>query len=140
MKGCGKMHLNRLHLWRITKNGMGRRALKSYLRYGYIPLEDSVPDAFHTHEQVSRTLEYAYDDFVLAQIANALGKKEDYQMLSRRAMNYKHVIDTITGYAQGRYANGGNSLKRIMRSILSILLRREHLPTILGMFRTMYMG
>ncbi len=88
------------------KNGMGRRALKSYLRYGYIPLEDSVPDAFHTHEQVSRTLEYAYDDFVLAQIANALGKKEDYQMLSRRAMNYKHVIDTITGYAQGRYANG----------------------------------
>ena len=88
------------------KNGMGRRALKSYLRYGYIPLEDSVPDAFHTHEQVSRTLEYAYDDFILAQIANALGKKEDYHMLSRRAMNYKHVIDTITGYAQGRYANG----------------------------------
>jgi len=88
------------------KNGMGRRALKSYLRYGYIPLEDSVPDAFHTHEQVSRTLEYAYDDFVLAQVANALGKKEDYRMLSSRAMNYVHVIDTISGYAQGRYANG----------------------------------
>ncbi|HOV72137.1 MAG TPA: GH92 family glycosyl hydrolase, partial [Dysgonamonadaceae bacterium] len=88
------------------KNGMGRRALKSYLRYGYIPLEDSVPDAFHTHEQVSRTLEYAYDDFVLAQVANALGKKEDYRVLSTRAMNYAHVIDTISGYAQGRYANG----------------------------------
>ncbi|MCW1734114.1 GH92 family glycosyl hydrolase [Anaerorudis cellulosivorans] len=88
------------------KNGMGRRALKSYLRYGYIPLEDSVPDAFHTHEQVSRTLEYAYDDFVLAQVANALGKKEDYRMLSLRATNYTHVIDTISGYAQGRYADG----------------------------------
>lgn len=88
------------------KNGMGRRALKSYLRYGYIPLEDSVPDAFHTHEQVSRTLAYAYDDFVLAQIANALGKNEDYRVLSTRAMNYTHVIDTISGYAQGRYANG----------------------------------
>ena len=30
------------------KNGMGRRALNSYLKYGYIPLEDSVPEAFHT--------------------------------------------------------------------------------------------
>ena len=29
------------------KNGMGRRALNSYLKYGYIPLEDSVPEAFH---------------------------------------------------------------------------------------------
>ena len=35
---------------------MGRRALTSYLEYGYIPLEDGVPDAFHTKEQVSRTL------------------------------------------------------------------------------------
>ena len=33
------------------KNGMGRRALDSYLQYGYIPLEDKVPDAFHTNEQ-----------------------------------------------------------------------------------------
>ena len=41
------------------RNGMGRRALDSYLQYGYIPLEDSVPDAFHQKEQVSRTLEYA---------------------------------------------------------------------------------
>ena len=38
------------------KNGMGRRALDSYLKYGYIPLEDQVPDAYHTEEQVSRTL------------------------------------------------------------------------------------
>ena len=45
------------------KDGKGRRALKSYLKYGYIPLEDSVPEAFHNNEQVSRTLEYAYDDF-----------------------------------------------------------------------------
>lgn len=63
------------------KNGMGRRALTSYLEYGYIPLEDGVPDAFHTKEQVSRTLEYAYDDFALAQMAKALGKTDDYQAL-----------------------------------------------------------
>lgn len=88
------------------KNGMGRRALKSYLEYGYIPLEDEVNEAFHTQEQVSRTLEYAYDDFVLAQIAKELNKEEDYNKLMKRAENYKHVIDPTTGYAQGRLANG----------------------------------
>ena len=87
-------------------NGMGRRALPSYLRYGYIPLEDSVPDAFHKREQVSRTLEYAYDDFVLAQVAERLGKTKDYETLMRRAQNYRNVIDPRTGYAQGRHADG----------------------------------
>lgn len=88
------------------KNGMGRRALTSYLKYGYIPLEDSVPDAFHTREQTSRTLEYAYDDFVLAQLAKALNKTEDHEALMQRAANYRNVIDPRTGYAQGRYADG----------------------------------
>lgn len=88
------------------KNGMGRRALKSYQEYGYVPLEDSVKEAFHTCEQVSRTLEYAYDDFVLAQVAKALDKDDDYQVLIRRSKNYKNVIDPSSGYAQGRYADG----------------------------------
>ena len=88
------------------KNGMGRRALDSYLKYGYIPLEDSVMEAFHTHEQVSRTLEYAYDDFCLAQVAKELGKTKDYAALMERAGNYRNVIDPTTGYAQGRHADG----------------------------------
>lgn len=88
------------------KEGKGRRAMESYLKYGYIPLEDSVPDAFHKREQVSRTLEYAYDDFVLAQVAKKLDKKQDYTILMQRAANYKHVFDTTTGYVRGRYANG----------------------------------
>ena len=86
------------------KNGMGRRALKSYLRYGYIPLEDSVPEAFHQREQVSRTLEYAYDDFCVAQVAKALGKEKDYTELMRRSENWRNVIDIETGYANGRMA------------------------------------
>ena len=88
------------------RNGMGRRALDSYVKYGYIPLEDSVPDAFHTCEQVSRTLEYAYDDFALAQVAAALGKTDDCRALMERARNYRNIIDPRTGYAQGRHADG----------------------------------
>ena len=86
--------------------GKGRRALASYLKYGYVPLEDSVWQAFHKREQVSRTLEYAYDDFCLSVLAEGLGESEDAKMLRSRALNYKNVIDPSTGYARGRYANG----------------------------------
>lgn len=88
------------------EEGKGRRALASYLKYNYIPLEDSVWQAFHKREQVSRTLEYAYDDFVLAQVAQKLGEKADYETLMKRAKNYQNVIDPQTGYARGRYADG----------------------------------
>ena len=88
------------------KNGMGRRALQSYLKYGYIPLEDEVSDAFHTNEQVSRTLEYAYDDFCVAQMAKALGKNDDYKVLMARSENWRNVLNPQTGYVDGRYADG----------------------------------
>ena len=67
------------------KDGKGRRALPSYLKYGYIPLEDSVWDAFHRREQVSRTLEYAFDDYALSRFAEALGKTEDHSTLLKRS-------------------------------------------------------
>ena len=87
-------------------DGKGRRALESYLEYGYIPLEDSVWDAFHKREQVSRTLEYAFDDYALSQVAKDLGSNGDYKALLKRAKNYRNVFDTKTGYVRGRYANG----------------------------------
>lgn len=88
------------------EDGMGRRALKSYLKYGYVPYEDSVPNAFHTKEQVSRTLEYAYDDYALAQVAKKLGKNEDYELLIKRAENWKNVINPQTGYAAPKDSMG----------------------------------
>jgi predicted alpha-1,2-mannosidase len=88
------------------KDGKGRRALTSYLKYGYIPLEDSVWDAFHRYEQVSRTLEYAFDDYALARFANELGKSDDYTILTKRSENWKNVFDIKTGFVRGRYADG----------------------------------
>lgn len=94
------------------KDGMGRRALKSYLKYGYIPLEDSVMEAFHTHEQVSRTLEYAYDDFCAAQLAKAVGNESDYKELMRRSSNWKNVFNPAIGWVDGRYASLKNKEER----------------------------
>jgi predicted alpha-1,2-mannosidase len=88
------------------KDGKGRRALTSYLKYNYIPLEDSVLDAFHRFEQVSRTLEYSLDDYALSRFAGAVGKTADHDVLLKRSSNWKNVFDTQTGYVRGRYANG----------------------------------
>ncbi len=99
------------------KNGMGRRALKSYLKCGYIPMEDSVKEAFHVNEQVSRTLEYAFDDFAVAQMAkmladstrsmdNKLVLRNDYAALMKRSENWRNVINPKTGWADGRHQNG----------------------------------
>ena len=87
-------------------DGKGRRALDSYLKYGYIPLDDQGNEAFHKMEQVSRTLEYAFDDFAVSQAANILNQTEDYKTLTKRSKNYKNVFDPRTGYVQGRDANG----------------------------------
>jgi predicted alpha-1,2-mannosidase len=88
------------------QDGKGRRALVSYLQYGYIPLEDPVKDAFHQDEQVSRTLEYAYDDYALASIAKALGKPDDFRKLIKRSTNYKNVFDVSSGMVRGRHKDG----------------------------------
>ena len=88
------------------KDGLGRRALEDYTKLGYIPLENPVADAFHKKEQVSRTLEYAYDDFALAQVAKALHHDEDAAALLKRAQNYRNIIDPETKFARGRHADG----------------------------------
>jgi predicted alpha-1,2-mannosidase len=88
------------------KDGKGRRALSSYLRYGFIPLEDKVPDAYHHQEQVSRTLEYAYDDSLAADLAQALGKEADAAKLRLRAENWRNVFDPSVGFVRGRHEDG----------------------------------
>jgi predicted alpha-1,2-mannosidase len=92
--------------WQDYVDGKGRRALNDYLKYGYIPLEDSVKEAFHKMEQVSRALEYAYDDYALSRMAKKLRKTDDYNVLTKRALNYKNLFDPSVGFVRGRFANG----------------------------------
>ncbi|MEL6853280.1 MAG: GH92 family glycosyl hydrolase, partial [Bacteroidota bacterium] len=87
-------------------DGKGRRALQSYLSLGYIPLDDPVKESFHKAEQVSRTLEYAYDDFALSQIARGIGKRKDFERFKLRGLNYQHVFDPRVGFVRGKYKNG----------------------------------
>ncbi len=102
----------------LYQDGRGRRALQSMLQYGFIPLEDEVPYAYHPREQVSRTLEYAYDDWCLSRVARRLGHRRDARILRRRAAWWRNVFDPRTHWVQGRHADGtflseGNLLEKV---------------------------
>ncbi|MEZ4855519.1 MAG: GH92 family glycosyl hydrolase [Gelidibacter sp.] len=72
--------------------------LKSYKEFGFIPVEEE-------SESVSKTLEYAYDDWTIAQMAKALGKDIDYKTYTERAQYYKNVFDPETQFMRGRFRN-----------------------------------
>lgn len=75
----------------------GNKFLPAYMKLGYVPQEEG---------QVSNTLEYAYDDWCVSQLAKALGKEEVYEQFIKRAGNYKNVFDTSTKYIRMKHADG----------------------------------
>lgn len=73
--------------------------LKYYMEMGYVPEDRS-------GASVSKTLEYAYDDWAIAQVAKKLGKEDIYQEFSKRAQNYKNVFDSQSGFMRPKLYNG----------------------------------
>ena len=73
--------------------------LANYKKFGYVPADLEM-------ESVARTLEYAYDDWCIAQMAKMLGKNRDYQYFIKRSESYQNVIDPTTHLARGRLADG----------------------------------
>ncbi|MGK6320513.1 GH92 family glycosyl hydrolase [Sphingomonas sp. DT-204] len=70
-----------------------------YYDLGYIPADK-------IWESVSRTQEYAYDDWAMAALAEAAGAKEDAAALRKRSLNYRNVIDPKIGFARPRFSDG----------------------------------
>jgi len=69
--------------------------LNSYRKYGYVRAEDDA-------ESVSKTLEYAYDDWCIAQMAREMGFEKDYKTFSRRSKSWINVYDPTTGFMRPR--------------------------------------
>lgn len=89
----------------------GRHArpyLDEYIANGYIADVD-LPDCpfYEEHKGgVTKTVEYAYDDYAVAQIAKELGDSANYDMLMKRSGNYRNVFDPSTGFMRGRVDGG----------------------------------
>jgi hypothetical protein len=74
---------------------MDNFGLAAYKSKGMIESDDE-------HESVSRTLEYAYDDWCIATFAAAIGNQKVYETFTKRAQYYKNVFDTKTGFMRPR--------------------------------------
>jgi predicted alpha-1,2-mannosidase len=74
----------------------GRNRQDEYQKLGYVPYVKGKDAA------TSRTLEFSYDDWCIAQMARALGKTNDYELFAQRAQNYKNVWDPTTRFFRSK--------------------------------------
>ncbi len=96
-------------LWEAVKHGAnadlprttsGRKQWKTYNKLGYVPY-DSI------NESAARTLEYAFDDWSIYKLGQALGKPEkEIKVYAEHAMNYKNLFDKEHNLMRGKLANG----------------------------------
>jgi len=79
--------------------GFGRRGVEDYLKLGYCSV-DNVDQA------AAETVDAAYGDFCIAQVAKALGHDDDAAMFMKRSQNWKNIFDAGTGFFRGKHADG----------------------------------
>ncbi|MEM9185335.1 MAG: GH92 family glycosyl hydrolase [Planctomycetota bacterium] len=85
---------------RVSDNGAyGRKGLRSYVQRGYVACDE-------TGEATARTLEFAYDDWCVAQVCRHAGRTRDAAAMLKRSGNYRNVFDPAVGMMRGRRANG----------------------------------
>lgn len=82
-----------------TANKRFYEGIGDYIDRGYIPDEKS-------RISVSNSLEYAYDDWAIAQLALHLGKKDIYEVFKKRSENWRNNWDVSIGFMRPRLANG----------------------------------
>lgn len=76
-----------------------QRGTPEYIQYGYLPQDKH-------GWSVTITLEYAYDDWCIAQVAKLLMREADYQLFMKRAMSYKQLFDPASGFFRSKNSKG----------------------------------
>ena len=100
VKGIGGFDLQKAYeAMKHSADLREHRGLGAYIDNGFIAMEDE-------RESVSKVLEYAYDDWCIAQVARMLGRNDDYERYMLRAQSYKNVFDPVSGFMRPR-SNGG---------------------------------
>jgi len=82
-------------------SAVGRFGVEYYNRLGYVPYDVKI------NENAARTLEYAYDDFAIYQLAKALKRpQEEIDLYAKRCQNYRNLFDPASGMMRGKNADG----------------------------------
>ena len=79
--------------------GYGRQGITQYLKLGYAPADQ-------VDQSAAETVDSAYGDFCIAQVAKALGKMDDAAMFQQRSENWKHLYDRQVRFLRGKNADG----------------------------------
>jgi predicted alpha-1,2-mannosidase len=81
--------------------------IESYIKKGYVPYPLTTWRQYGHHEDgAGMTIEYAYQDWTLAQLAKSLGKEDDYQYFLKRSSNYRNLYNPATGFLQPKDSLG----------------------------------
>ena len=100
IKGTYKGDANKaLEACIATANHDQFEGIGDYRRLGYVPEDKS-------GASVSKTMEYAYDDWCIAQAAKKMGNEDVFNTFSKRAAHFKNVFDASTGFMRPRLSNG----------------------------------
>lgn len=108
IKGFDVKSAYKMLLRNATMENRSRPRVMEYIEKGYISEPDLENPDLETVAAagVTKTLEYAYDDYAVALLAKEFGDTDNYSMLMKRTGNYKNMFDPSTGFMRGRLANG----------------------------------
>ncbi len=81
------------------EDGLGRRGLAEYLKLGYVASDKS-------SHSVARTLDFAYNDYCIAELASYLGQDDLAKQYHQQAKNYRHVYDTSVDFMRAKNSDG----------------------------------
>lgn len=90
---------NRAYTAMIASANQSGRGVPDYIKYGYEPQDKH-------NVSVTITLEYAFDDYCIAQVAKKLGKEVDYEVYMKRAHSYANLFDNSTGFMRAKNSDG----------------------------------
>jgi predicted alpha-1,2-mannosidase len=99
LKNIKGFDYNKAYTAMVTSANQKQRGTQDYIRFGYLPQDKE-------GWSVTITLEYAYDDWCIAQVAKKLGKQSDYNRFMKRSESYKKLFDTNTGFMRAKDSAG----------------------------------
>src|SRR5262249_22042870 len=87
---------------------VGTQGLETYRRLGFVPhsIQDPEKNADGARSRATNTLNYAYEDYCVAQMARSLGHREDYRFFLKEAHNYRNQFDPALGVMWVRWTDG----------------------------------
>lgn len=99
LKNLGGFDVEKAYIAMRKSAFQQQRGTPDYIKYGYLPQDKH-------GWSVTITLEYAFDDWCIAQVARKLGKMDDYTIFMNRSKSYRPLFDAATGFMRAKNSRG----------------------------------